>query len=118
MPRNDLQEKKQQVLLTVKHMQTDGKIFIRIHKSATMGDLDQEIYQDIVRHSKSTQEKFGRRSLKCWTYREARWEAHHERRQRQDGALGCIKDREDVAELRRWVRSLKVSINLNSILAS
>eukprot|EP00435_Cladocopium_sp_Y103_P021172 s433_g5.t1 len=28
---------KDQVLLTVKHMQTDGKIFIRIHKSATMG---------------------------------------------------------------------------------
>ena len=26
-----------EVLLTVKHMQTDGKIFIRIHKSATMG---------------------------------------------------------------------------------
>lgn len=30
---------KDQVLLTVKHMQTDGKIFIRIHKSATMGDV-------------------------------------------------------------------------------
>lgn len=30
-----------EVLVTVKHMQTEGKLFIRIHKSATMGDLVQ-----------------------------------------------------------------------------
>ena len=34
-----------QVLLTVKHMQTDGKIFLRIHKSATMGDVRAKIME-------------------------------------------------------------------------
>ena len=33
------------VLLTVKHMQTEGKIFLRIHKSATMGDVRAKIME-------------------------------------------------------------------------
>ena len=33
------------VLLTVKHMQTDGKIFLRIHKTATMGDVRAKIME-------------------------------------------------------------------------
>lgn len=39
---NSFQPGRAEVLLTVKHMQTEGKLFIRIHKSATMGDLAAE----------------------------------------------------------------------------
>eukprot|EP00913_Durusdinium_trenchii_P012839 g12055.t1 len=34
-----------QVLLTIKHMQTDGKIFIRIHKTATIGEVRSKIIE-------------------------------------------------------------------------